>query len=126
MRQLSWLPARLEKLPINRVADFSTIVRVPREAVCSFCEKLCTVPSSPGFAYNPPGRGWFRHPPGGTMHWVKLLVEVWILFGVVTVISGLLWTSKLSKESQPSIAKNISPLQRAELSANNLSKVRSA
>ncbi len=60
------------------------------------------------------------------MHWVKLLVEVWILFGVVTLILGLLWTSKLTKESQPSIARNISSLPPAEFNANNLSKARSA
>jgi len=32
------------------------------------------------------------------MHWVKLLAEGWVLFGLVTVISGLFWTSKLNGE----------------------------
>jgi len=64
--------------------------------------------------------------PGTIMHWVKWLIEIWILFGVVTVILGLLWTSRLSKESQPNVGTNTSSLRGAELSANHLSKVRSA
>ena len=60
------------------------------------------------------------------MHWVKWLVEGWILFGVITVILGLLWTSKLTNKSQPDVVKNASPLPRTELRADHLSKVRSA
>ena len=63
---------------------------------------------------------------GAIMHWVKLLVEVWILFGVITVVLGLFWTSKLTNKSQSNVVKNTSSLPRAELRANNLSKVRSA
>ena len=63
---------------------------------------------------------------GGIMHWVKLVVEAWVLFGLVTVILGLLWTSKLTNKSQPNAVKNTSPRPLAELSADHLSKVRSA
>lgn len=60
------------------------------------------------------------------MHWMKWLIEVWILFGVVTVILGLLWTSKLTNRSQPNTAKSASSLPRTELSSDHLSKVQSA
>jgi hypothetical protein len=63
---------------------------------------------------------------GEIMHWVKWLVEVWILFGVVIVILGLLWTSKLTNKSQPKTIQTASSLPHTELSADHLSKVQSA
>jgi len=60
------------------------------------------------------------------MQWLKWLIEVWILFGVVTVILGLLWTSKLTNKSQANVAKNISSVPLSELRAEHLSKIRSA
>jgi hypothetical protein len=57
------------------------------------------------------------------MHWVKLLVEVWVLSGIMTVILGLFWTSKLTRESQSNKIKNTSSVPRGEFSATNLSKV---
>jgi hypothetical protein len=60
---------------------------------------------------------------GGIMHWVKLVVEVWVLSGIMTVILGFLWTSKLTRESQSNKIKNTSSVPRGEFSATNLSKV---
>jgi hypothetical protein len=39
------------------------------------------------------------------MHWLKLLVEGWLVFGVVTVVTGLMWTTRLSREADPEITK---------------------
>jgi len=59
------------------------------------------------------------------MHWVKLLVEGWILFGVITVMLGLLWTSLSTPEAQTGIVKNVPSVPSADFAAH-LSKVRSA
>jgi hypothetical protein len=37
------------------------------------------------------------------MHWLKLLMEVWMVFGVVTVLGGLAWTARMSREMDPEI-----------------------
>ncbi|MGA8153303.1 MAG: hypothetical protein WB952_20295 [Terriglobales bacterium] len=60
------------------------------------------------------------------MHWVKLMVEMWVLIGVVTVILGLLWTSKLAKKPQLNLVKSAPPPAQAEISSSNLGKIRSA
>jgi hypothetical protein len=39
------------------------------------------------------------------MHWLKLLVEGWLVFGVVTVVTGLMWTTHLSREADSEITK---------------------
>jgi len=58
------------------------------------------------------------------MHWVKWVVEVWIVSGVILVILGLLWTSKLTSKSQANLVKSAPP--QTELSSDQLSEVRSA
>lgn len=32
------------------------------------------------------------------MHWIKLLMEGWVLLGIVTVIVGVIWTNKQRNE----------------------------
>jgi hypothetical protein len=39
------------------------------------------------------------------MHSLKVLLEVWLLFGVVTVVAGSIWTTRLSREMNPEITK---------------------
>ena len=39
------------------------------------------------------------------MHWVKLLVELWIALGLVTVVLGLFWMRKMSSEPRAESAK---------------------
>ncbi len=39
------------------------------------------------------------------MHWLMLLGEVWVVFGVVTVVAGLIWTRRLSREMDPDPSK---------------------
>jgi|HubBroStandDraft_6_1064221.scaffolds.fasta_scaffold00208_30 hypothetical protein len=46
------------------------------------------------------------------MHWLKLLMEVWVVFGVVTVVAGLIWTTRLSREMDPEISEVSSPSER--------------
>jgi hypothetical protein len=46
------------------------------------------------------------------MHWLKLLMEVWVVFGVVTVVAGLIWTTRLSREMDPEISEASSPSER--------------
>lgn len=36
--------------------------------------------------------------PGEEMHWVKLLLEAWTVLGIATVILGLFWTTRQSRE----------------------------
>ncbi len=43
--------------------------------------------------------------PGGFMHWLKLLMEGWVVFGIVTVVAGLIWTARLSREMDPEISE---------------------
>jgi hypothetical protein len=67
-----------------------------------------------------------HHPLWGIMHWFKLLVEAWILFGLAMVIWGLLWSSNLANESQPTVSKNTPAVPQSKFSANDLNKARSA
>jgi hypothetical protein len=46
------------------------------------------------------------------MHWLKLMVEGWLVFGVVTVVIGLMWTTHLSREAEPEITKTSSRPER--------------
>jgi hypothetical protein len=32
-------------------------------------------------------------------------MEAWVVFGVVTVVAGLIWTARLSRELNPEISK---------------------
>jgi hypothetical protein len=55
------------------------------------------------------------------MHWLKLLVEGWLMFGVVTVIAGLIWTTRLSREMNPEVSK-ATPRPERQFGAASLSK----
>ena len=46
------------------------------------------------------------------MHWLKLLMEGWVVFGIVTVITGLIWTTRLSREMDPEISEGQSQSER--------------
>ena len=48
------------------------------------------------------------------MHWLKLLVEGWLVLGVVTVATGLIWTTHLSREADPEIKAPAMPERRFE------------
>jgi hypothetical protein len=39
------------------------------------------------------------------MHWLKLMMEVWVVFGVMSTMAGLIWTARLSRETDPEISK---------------------
>ena len=39
------------------------------------------------------------------MHWLKLLMEVWAVFGVVTIVAGMIWTTRLSREMNPEVSR---------------------
>ena len=38
------------------------------------------------------------------MHWLRLMMEVWVVFGVVSVVAGLMWTARLSRETDTEIS----------------------
>lgn len=59
------------------------------------------------------------------MHWLKLLVEVWLVFGAVMVVAGLMWTTRLSHEMNPEISK-VPPKSERQFRTASLSKVHSA
>jgi hypothetical protein len=61
------------------------------------------------------------------MHWVRMFLEVWLAFGILTVIF-LFWLCKRSAVNIHGPVKlNSLPPQRAEFSGNNLSsELRSA
>lgn len=58
------------------------------------------------------------------MHWLKLFMEVWFVFGVVTVVAGMIWTTRLSRNMNPEIG-NISPLPERQLATASVSHVHS-
>jgi hypothetical protein len=70
-------------------------------------------------------RAAFLRDLGGFMHWLKWLIEIWIVFGVVFVIAGLIWTTRLSSEMNPEIGKMPAASER-QFGTTSLSKVRSA
>jgi hypothetical protein len=63
--------------------------------------------------------------PGGFMHWLKLIVEGWLAFGVVTVVAGLVWTTRLSREMNPEVSK-APPMSERQFGTASLSKLHSA
>jgi hypothetical protein len=71
------------------------------------------------------GPGRHFRDPGGFMHSLKLLMEVWVVLGVVTVVAGLIWTTRLSREMNPEI-KKVPPLPERQLATASLSKLHSA
>ncbi|HLW89170.1 MAG TPA: hypothetical protein VKR57_11800 [Terriglobales bacterium] len=59
------------------------------------------------------------------MHWLKLLLEIWVVFGVVSVVAGLIWTTRLSREMNPENSKVPAASER-KFGTASLSKARSA
>jgi hypothetical protein len=59
------------------------------------------------------------------MHWVILFAWGWLVFGVITVIVGLLWTGALSEKNLPETAKT-TPKRGVGFAATEYSKVHSA
>ena len=58
------------------------------------------------------------------MHWIKLLAEVWLLFGVVTVVLGLYWTSRMSTKTQHDTIRSFVPSHACgDLVSVNLTKI---
>jgi hypothetical protein len=39
------------------------------------------------------------------VHWLKLTLEVWVVWGVVSVVGGLIWTARLRREINPQISE---------------------
>jgi len=39
------------------------------------------------------------------MHWLKLMMEVWVVIGVVSTVAGRIWTARLNRETDPEISK---------------------
>jgi hypothetical protein len=61
------------------------------------------------------------------MHWFKVVGEVWLLCGVVTLIAGIFWTNKASREALQDSSRNYSSLdRRAEIGATRFSGASSA
>ncbi len=59
------------------------------------------------------------------MHWLKLMMEVWVVFGVVSVVAGLMWTARLSRETDTEIS-NAPPLPERQLATASSYKPHSA
>jgi len=61
------------------------------------------------------------------MHWIKWLMEGWVLLGIATTILGAFWTNKQSNESCKQTTNTISPSKlRPELTPANVSEAQSA
>jgi len=61
------------------------------------------------------------------MHWLMLLSELWVSFGILTVIVGLLWTNKAARDADQAAAeKPLRSGQRTDFATPNFSEVRSA
>jgi hypothetical protein len=76
----------------------------------------------------PPPRadsGARREDPGEFMRWLKLMMEVWVVLGVVSTIAGLIWTAQLSRETDPEISK-APPLPEHQLATASSYKPHSA
>lgn len=63
--------------------------------------------------------------PGGFMHWLKLVIEGWLVLGVVSVVAGLIWTTRLSREMNPEVSKLPAAPER-RFGTASLSKLHSA
>ncbi|MFZ0285049.1 MAG: hypothetical protein WAL32_07440 [Terriglobales bacterium] len=59
------------------------------------------------------------------MHWLKLVMEGWVVFGAVTVVAGALWTSHLSRQMKPEHNK-IPAASDRQFGTASLSKITSA
>ena len=59
------------------------------------------------------------------MHWLKLLTEVWVAFGIVTIVAGLIWTTRLSREMKTDLGK-VAPTAERQFASPSLSKLHSA
>jgi hypothetical protein len=59
------------------------------------------------------------------MHWLKLLAEGWLAFGAATVVIGLFWTTRLSRQMNPEAGKAPSLPERA-FGASSFTKLHSA
>lgn len=59
------------------------------------------------------------------MHSLKVLMEVWAVLGVVTVVAGMIWTTRLSRDMNPEIGKLPAASDR-QLATASLSKLHSA
>jgi hypothetical protein len=93
---------------------------------CDLCEKFCTILRAINLAYN--HFAWGEESSSrGKMHWVKLLLEAWVLLGIVTVIVGLIWTDRQSRVLSKQAATPISPPKvRPEFRSANFTEARSA
>jgi hypothetical protein len=61
------------------------------------------------------------------MHWLMLVIEVWLLFGILTVVGGLMWTSKAAREALQKAPEHAARShQSADFATTGLSEVRSA
>lgn len=61
------------------------------------------------------------------MHWIKWLMEGWVLLGIATTILGVFWTNRQSAESSKQTTISIAPpTLRRELTPANLSEAQSA
>jgi hypothetical protein len=59
------------------------------------------------------------------MHSLKVLMEAWAVLGVVTVVAGLIWTTRLSREMNPEVSRH-APVPERQLATASLSKLHSA
>ena len=60
------------------------------------------------------------------MHGLKLMMEVWVVIGVVSTVAGLVWTARLSRETDPEISKAPPPLPERRLATASPYKPHSA
>lgn len=55
------------------------------------------------------------------------MIEVWLLFGILTVVGGLMWTSKAAREALQKAPEHAArPRQAGDFATPGLSEVRSA
>jgi hypothetical protein len=54
------------------------------------------------------------------MHWLKWLLEIWVVCGILTVVAGLIWTTRVNREMNPEI--NRVPAPERQFGAASLSK----
>ncbi|HZP62020.1 MAG TPA: hypothetical protein VFB28_01290 [Terriglobales bacterium] len=59
------------------------------------------------------------------MHWVKLFVEFWAFFGIITMLIGMFWTDHQSKQLTDNTAKPVAKVL-PDFATTTLSKARSA
>jgi hypothetical protein len=59
------------------------------------------------------------------VHWLKLVLEVWVVWGVVSVVGWLIWNARLSREINPEISK-APPLPERQVATASSSKAQPA